>query len=164
MQGTYLAHYGVLGMHWGIRRYQNPDGTLTEAGKRHYDKLDTRWASKNYNKVTKRAYKQSRKELKNYTKELDKYMNVKNPSGTLNKQYINKYNKFMASAMTEKVSNIKTPSGKVIKFVANRGSLGVQMAIATPNYDVSQFKNGVYANGKIAYKKKYADQMSINAR
>ena len=30
---TELKHYGILGMHWGIRRYQNPDGTLTEAGK-----------------------------------------------------------------------------------------------------------------------------------
>lgn len=28
-----LMHFGVLGMHWGIRRYQNPDGTLTAKGK-----------------------------------------------------------------------------------------------------------------------------------
>lgn len=29
-----LAHYGVIGMKWGVRRYQNPDGTLTAEGKR----------------------------------------------------------------------------------------------------------------------------------
>lgn len=32
-----LAHYGVLGMKWGQRRFQNPDGSLTAAGKKHYD-------------------------------------------------------------------------------------------------------------------------------
>ena len=32
---TYLAHYGIKGMKWGVRRYQNYDGTLTDAGKKH---------------------------------------------------------------------------------------------------------------------------------
>ena len=31
-----LCHHGILGMKWGVRRYQNKDGTLTSAGKRRY--------------------------------------------------------------------------------------------------------------------------------
>ena len=34
MENNELCHYGVLGMRWGVRRYQNEDGTLTTAGKR----------------------------------------------------------------------------------------------------------------------------------
>lgn len=34
----YLRHDGVKGMKWGIRRYQNKDGTLTELGKKRYAK------------------------------------------------------------------------------------------------------------------------------
>ena len=30
----YLSHHGILGMKWGIRRYQNKDGSLTNAGKK----------------------------------------------------------------------------------------------------------------------------------
>lgn len=33
-----LAHHGILGQKWGVRRYQNKDGTLTEAGKNRYDR------------------------------------------------------------------------------------------------------------------------------
>lgn len=35
----YFAHYGIKGQKWGVRRFQNYDGTLTEEGKRRYAKL-----------------------------------------------------------------------------------------------------------------------------
>lgn len=34
----YLAHYGIKGQKWGLRRYQNPDGTYTAAGKARRNK------------------------------------------------------------------------------------------------------------------------------
>lgn len=42
-----LYHHGVPGQRWGFRRYQNPDGTLTPAGRRRANKL-----AKKYAKVT----------------------------------------------------------------------------------------------------------------
>lgn len=35
---AYLEHFGIKGMRWGVRRFENPDGTLTEAGKKRYRK------------------------------------------------------------------------------------------------------------------------------
>ena len=35
-----LYHHGIKGMHWGVRRFQNPDGTLTSAGKRRQQQLE----------------------------------------------------------------------------------------------------------------------------
>ena len=43
----YLAHHGILGMKWGVRRYQNRDGTLTAAGKKRAEQYTN--AGVNYN-------------------------------------------------------------------------------------------------------------------
>lgn len=37
MVNNELYHHGVKGMKWGVRRYQNKDGSLTNAGKKRYD-------------------------------------------------------------------------------------------------------------------------------
>ena len=36
----YLIHHGIKGQRWGVRRYQNGDGSLTEAGKKRYSPSD----------------------------------------------------------------------------------------------------------------------------
>ena len=41
-----LEHHGIKGMHWGVRRFQNKDGSLTSKGRQRYDDSDSSGSSK----------------------------------------------------------------------------------------------------------------------
>jgi len=145
-----LYHHGILGQKWGVRRFQNSDGSLTAAGQKRREKRDAKWAKRNYDRIYNKAYRGSKKELNRYVKnELNpKYRGQKHGAA-----YTNEYNRKMAELMTRSASSISAPSGRAVKFVAKRGDVGVHMALADVGYDMSQLKNGVWSSGRIAYKK-----------
>lgn len=64
MENQSLTHHGINGQRWGVRRFQNPDGTLTAAGKRRYSTM----SDEELSAVTKRL--QAEENLYNLEKKL----------------------------------------------------------------------------------------------
>ena len=152
-----IHHHGILGMKWGVRRFQNADGSLTEAGKRRVEKTDARWAHRNYEKIASKARKEVSEELNQYGRELLSDPSSRTSKGKISSSAINAYNRKMAELMNRSASEVTAPSGRVVQFVAKRGEVGVHMALADRGYDMGQLKNGVWASGRIAYRKKSVD-------
>ena len=163
MNNSYLMHHGVKGMHWGVRRYQNPDGSLTPAGERRQKRIDRkydRYAKKdakeyarakmfygegagNRRKLIKNTVEQRRKDNKHYGEAFDNY--VKNQDMA----------KHASAARKERA--VRTTASKTAKtgrglVNAALGNIGRASAAAASLYVVGKY-TGI--NDKIADYLKY---------
>lgn len=138
-----LKHFGILGMRWGVRR--------TEKQLARLEKRDTKWAQTKGEKIKERTQASVKKDMGQFVKnELNATFKT---NGKLSSDSILRYNNKLAELMNSKVGDIPAPSGKVVRFVAKRGEIGVHTALADSGYDMSQLQKGVFGSGKVAYKK-----------
>ena len=92
----YLAHHGVKNQRWGVRRFQNPDGSLTAAGKLRYS-VDNGGRS-----ISKKVDPKSAAKLKKrHVKETAKLERLKIKEAAKNEKYKEKLEK-KKSPMTNK--------------------------------------------------------------
>lgn len=76
-----LYHYGILGQKWGVRRYQNPDGSLTPAGRKRYSKF-VGGDEKKLSTIELASIGTARKRLENMSpKARSKYLQKKGSAG-----------------------------------------------------------------------------------
>ncbi|MGL5254533.1 MAG: hypothetical protein ACRC9L_06030 [Brevinema sp.] len=138
-----IYHHGVLGQKWGVRR--------TEAQLARANKKDEKWAQNKGEKIKTKTQQAVSKDMSKFVKnELNTTFKT---NGKLTSESILKYNNKLAELMNTKVGDVAAPSGKVLRFVAKRGEIGVHTALADSGYDMSQLNKGVFGSGKVAFKK-----------
>lgn len=71
-ESNYLMHHGIKGQKWGVRRYQNSDGTFTAAGKRRYLNSDGTLNQRGVKAQAKAEYKARKKDISKRYKETNK--------------------------------------------------------------------------------------------
>lgn len=111
-----LYHHGTPGMHWGVRRYQNTNGTLTRAGMKRFKKVSK--SKRESRKVTNDAIKILSKELKRTNRKANSYSKRDSEKG---RQYIES-----SKVLNKRLNGIKSGELKAGKdFVTVNSSIKI---------------------------------------
>ena len=118
-----IYHHGVLGMKWGVRRYQNADGSLTSAGRKHYNKQ----ANKAVKKERKEAVKNRRTMSDNELQQRINRLNLEKKMKDLSDDDVNPGKKAVNSALQKAGKTVMTAA--VVGTLAYAGKQAVKHGV-----------------------------------
>lgn len=108
-----LCHWGILKQKWGVRRYQNPDGTYTELGK--IRKREARGYSDDYLNSRRKPESMSTEDLKKASDRYNAESNYENNKGNANTAAVNKTGKYIAAGVA--VASAAIAGGLLVKTI-----------------------------------------------
>ena len=158
MENNELKHHGIIGMKWGVRRYQNKDGTLTAAGKKRASRLESQYNDLTGKKLAKSSKNTSESqgtkkklsdmtddELKSRINRLQSekiYLDLDKQVKALQPEQISRGKKFFKRLSNDVIVPAAVESGKrlLADFINKKGreALGLNGDITDPMKDLEK--------------------------